>query len=479
MGLVFIPLYIDYLGMEAWGLVGFMAMMQAWMTLLDMGLTSTVNREMALFQAGEHSAQSIRDLLRSLELIMGGIAIGVAVLVWLAAPFIARHWLNATQLSPASLETAVGLIGLVLASRMAEQIYRGAIQGLQRQDWLNGMQSLLATIRAIGAIGVLAWIDSSIEAYFLWQGCISLLTIAILVRQTYAWLPLGVRQARFAVASLDRIRHFAGGMAATSLLALLLTQVDKLLLSTLVPLEEFGYYTLAASIAGILGLLVAPVGTAVLPHLVGLVAKSDQEELVTTYHATSQWLSVLLIPTALVLAAFAEPLLFAWSANQELARRSASLLSLLSLGTLLNSWMQVPYMAQLAYGWTGLAVRVNMLAVCGIVPAILWFVPRYGVIAAAWAWLALNVGYIVIAIQLMHRKILAGEQRRWYRDAIIKPLAAGMTTVFLLYQGITMPQGRLPILAVLCGIGALTMLFVLLSTSMPRTLLCRALNLRQ
>ena len=39
-------------------------------------------------------------------------------------------------------------------------------------------------------------------------------------------------------------------MAATTLLALLLTQVDKLLLSKLVSLEDFGYYTLAASAAG-------------------------------------------------------------------------------------------------------------------------------------------------------------------------------------------------------------------------------------
>ena len=39
MGLAFIPLYIHYLGMEAFGLIGLFAVMQAWLTLLDAGMT--------------------------------------------------------------------------------------------------------------------------------------------------------------------------------------------------------------------------------------------------------------------------------------------------------------------------------------------------------------------------------------------------------------------------------------------------------
>ena len=67
MGLAFIPLYIKYLGMEAYGLIGLFALLQAWLSLLDMGMTPTLSREMARFTGGSHSAQSIRDLLRSIE----------------------------------------------------------------------------------------------------------------------------------------------------------------------------------------------------------------------------------------------------------------------------------------------------------------------------------------------------------------------------------------------------------------------------
>lgn len=471
MGIAFIPVYIHYLGMEAWGLVGFMSMLQAWFTLLDMGLTPTLSREMARFQAGAHGAQSIRDLLRSLEVIYGGVAVAVVGIVWLGAPWVSVHWLSATQLSDASVTQAIGVMGMVLAARMVEQVYRGAIQGLQRQVWLNGAQSVLAALRWGGVVGVLAWVDSSIEAFFLWQVLVSLLSVVILARQTYCWLPPGERPSRFDLAVLASIRSFAGGMAVTTLLALLLTQVDKLLLSKLVSLEEFGYYVLAASVAGALYFLVTPVSTAVSPRLTELVAKSGQQALIDTYHRASQWLAAVLTPAALMMAVFAEPLLYAWTGNADLANQTAPLLVLLALGTLCNGFMYVPYMTQLAYGWTGFAVRMNIVAVSFIVPAVLWAVPRFGAIGAAWAWLALNAGYVLIGMHFMHRRLLPGEKWRWYRDAVFKPLAIGSIALLILRQWIALPQNRVALAGILAGIALAAMVAVLWAVPASRAFL--------
>ena len=45
LGLVFIPLYIKHLGVEAYGLIGVFAILQAWLGLLDMGLKSALGRK--------------------------------------------------------------------------------------------------------------------------------------------------------------------------------------------------------------------------------------------------------------------------------------------------------------------------------------------------------------------------------------------------------------------------------------------------
>ena len=49
MGIIFIPFYIKYLGIELYGLVGFFAILQAWFLLIDMGIVPTLSREMAFY----------------------------------------------------------------------------------------------------------------------------------------------------------------------------------------------------------------------------------------------------------------------------------------------------------------------------------------------------------------------------------------------------------------------------------------------
>ena len=99
MNIAFVPLYIKYLGMEAYGLIGVFAILQAWLVLLDMGMTPTLSREMARYTAGTHTAQSIRDLLRSLEVITLVIALLIGVVIWFLAPWLSAQWLHAEKLS--------------------------------------------------------------------------------------------------------------------------------------------------------------------------------------------------------------------------------------------------------------------------------------------------------------------------------------------------------------------------------------------
>jgi hypothetical protein len=97
------------------------------------------------------------------------------------------------------------------------------------------------------------------------------------------------------------------------------------------------------------------------------------------------------------------------------------------LGNLLNGLLWIPYQTQLAHGWTSLAVYINTVAVCLIVPAILWVTPRFGAEGAAWVWVILNALRLIFGVQFMYRRILLGEKRRWYMRDVLAPLAAGVT----------------------------------------------------
>ena len=50
MSLAFVPLYIKFMGIESYGLVGIFASLLALFGLLDMGLSTTLNRELAIVE---------------------------------------------------------------------------------------------------------------------------------------------------------------------------------------------------------------------------------------------------------------------------------------------------------------------------------------------------------------------------------------------------------------------------------------------
>lgn len=426
MGLAFVPMYIEYLGVEAYGLIGVFAILQAWLALLDMGMTPTLNREMARYTAGAHTAQSIRNLLRSLEMICFAMALLIGVAVWLSAAWLSAHWIQAEKLPVEKVAQAISIMGFVVSLRFIESLYRGAIFGLQKHVLFNVVNAFLATVRGVGVLGVLAWVSPTIEAFFFWQGIVSVIAIATLAAVAYRYLPVPASPPCFSRDALKEVWRFARSMMASTFLSLLLLQTDKILLSRLLSLEYFGYYTLASSVCAVVYLLAAPIAQSFSPRFAELVTRGETTALIKTYHQAAQLVVVMVVPAALVLMVFGETLISLWTGNPSLAAEVPTLIALLALGGALNALMYTPYMLQLAYGWANFTVWVNLVAVLLFVPALIWVAPRYGAIGAASVWAVLNVGYVLIAIHFMHRRLLKDEKWRWYLyDVMLPTLSAG------------------------------------------------------
>ena len=432
MGLAFIPIYIKYLGIEAYGLIGLFAVIQAWLTLLDVGMTPTLGREMARFTGGAITAQELRDLLRSIEVLTFALVAMVALAGIISSNWIARNWLNPENLSPQIVAQAFAVMGLAVALKFAEGIYRSSLVGLQRQVLFNAINASVATVRAVGVVVVLIYISPTIQSFFLWQAAVSVMAVAVLALATYQVIPRTHARARFSISALRQVWRFAAGMVSITFLALLLTQVDKILLSRLLSLEQFGFYALAAAVASGLFALVSPITQAFYPRFCEFVAANDLVGLSRSYHDAAQLVSVVAGSLAVVLIVYSEIFLRLWTQDFHVAAQAAPLLSLLMLGNLLNCMMWVPYQAQLAYGWTSLAIRINFVAVLIVIPAILVTVPKFGAIAAAWVWVALNTGYILIGAQLMYLRIMSTDKKRWYFQDMILPLVASITLSLLI-----------------------------------------------
>lgn len=451
MGLISVPFYIKFMGMEAYGLVGVYFTLEALFRLLDLGLSTTLNRELALLSVSEGTAQESRDLTRTLEIIYWGIGILIALVVIACAGFISTRWVKAEQLSPAAVTQVIACMGGALALQWPSLLYEGGLHGLQKQVLWNGVVCGGITTRVVGAMLVLWLVSPTVQAFFWWLILANGLQTAAMALALWRVLPATSQRSRFRHDILSRITRFSAGITGIALLSTVLTQVDKVILSKFVTLEVFGHYMVAASVASILFQVVSPVRIALFPRFSQLLACHDHAGLGELYHKGSQLIAVLTLPITAVLAAFASKIIFLWTGNEQAAFHAGPILMLLAIGTGIQAQLHVPGALQLAYGWTTLILGFNAVAVCLVVPLLIFLVPEFGGQGAAMVWIMYNLASLLIAVPIMHTRVLSGEFFRWFMRNIGYPGIVAIILVGLCWYFIPPQVSRFKLFVCLLG----------------------------
>jgi O-antigen/teichoic acid export membrane protein len=421
VGLAATPFYLELLGIESFGMIGFFVTLQALMSLLDVGLSPTMNREVARSLA-EGDLLPVRRLLHSLGRLYGLVALAIAATLALAAPWLVEHWLRAQTIPRADLVHAVMLMGLAIAARWPAGLFLAATNGAQRLVLTSGLSAAYATVSAVGAIVLLASYSATLEVYFAWQ-FLAALSYTLALRQA-AWASLqGSQGAAFSLPDVLRVWRFSAGMGLIAVSSVVLTQLDKTLLSRMLDLDGFGRYMLASMVAGSLYLLVTPVFNAIYPRFSALVAAGDQSRLCALYRVGTRFLVTIVFPLAMVLAMFPDRVVEAWTGNAALAGAVAPVVTLLAAGSALHAVMYFPYALQLASGLPMLSLLINLVIIALMVPLTIVLTLSMAEIGAAWAWLALHVFYLLFGTWVTHRTLLRGVGMGWLLGDVGLPLA--------------------------------------------------------
>lgn len=415
VNLIFVPFYIKFLGMEAYGLIGIYITLLGLLAVLDLGLSTTLNRTMAQHTATELEANQLHNLVRSFEIAYWCIGATMGVAIFFGAPWLADHWINQQAIPKQTVVNALRLMGGVIVFQWPSALYAGGLMGLQRQVLLNAIRSGVATLQSGGAVLVLWLISPTIQAFFIWQLFAYALQSWLMAKYLSKSLPFASgHRTRFETKWLLHNWQFSAGTMGITLLATMLTQLDKIIISKYFSLTIFGYYTLAFMVSNALSSFASPIFSAVFPRFSQLFAEDNNKELAALYHKSCQLMSLLIVPAGIYLVIFSEQILALWVGNPEVVNNVSPLLRVIILGTIANSIMLLPLALQLASGWTKLSFYKNLIAIVLYVPMLLGLVSKYGVMGAAISWVILNLCYVLFEPMAMHSRILKLEMFKWY-----------------------------------------------------------------
>jgi O-antigen/teichoic acid export membrane protein len=414
--LICIPFYVKFIGIEGYGVVSFYLMFQSVAQVLDLGLSPTMNREMARYSVQPEKSAEARDFVRTLEAGYWLIGLFLAMLLVIFAPWIAVHWVRADTLSALSLRRAIELMGLLMLFQWPVSFYQGGLLGLHRQLSYNAVRMIASAFSGIGGVLLLWIVSATIQTLLLWQIGVAVAQAIVLSVLLWRCLPSAPRASRFVPGLLKNIRGFAMGVSAITLMALLLTQIDKILVSKLLPLAIFGYYSLAWSLANGMSLIAMVVFNVACPRMSAQVAAGDDAAVRENYHLGAQIMAALVLPLAAVFLFFPSELIYLWTRNTATATFVAPIFRIMVIGSALNALLYIPYALQLAFGWIKLTLAASLVFICFIVPFLFFATRRFGPVGAASGWAALNVLNLLIVVPLMHRRLLRSEMFLYFRE---------------------------------------------------------------
>ena len=420
---LFVPLYLNFLGFEAYGLVGFYSTLLALLAFADVGLTATLNRELARLCIDPARVQEMGSVVRTYEAAYLCISSVIAAALCILAPLIASNWLRSTSLSAPDLILAIRLMGAAIALQLPAGLYIGGLMGLQDQVRANCLQIGWGFLRGVGAILILWLVAPTIVAFAAWQ-LVSNLIYCYSSRQQL-WRLVSSRsrtRVAFQWPLLTRSWRYAAGMTAMSAISTLLTQSDKLVVSKMLPLQTFGFYSLAATVASVPTLFAGPVATAVFPYLTGLVVSEDHHGLARLYTRACQLVALSIVPAALTLMFFSSDFIAAWTGSPEAAVQTRAACICLLSGQLIQGLLVVPYYLALAHGIVRYNIRLGLASVATVIPLLVLLTNRYGILGSGVAWLILNLCILPIYTYLVHKHFPVGKLLSWWKSAVLLPI---------------------------------------------------------
>ena len=381
------PLYIWLLGVESYGLIGFYLSWVAILAILDMGISATVVREIAWRTAQLDAKGTVPSLVRSLEVTYWGIILTLGACILTGAWFFGAGWFQAESLQPEEIRNVLMLMAVSLVTQVPSGLYIGGLMGLQRQVECSGLVALFGTLRGLGSILVLWFISPDIHTFFLWQIVASIIQTWVMRWSLWRRIPIDGHPARFSLGMLLTLKGFVGAVMLISILGIVMSQLDKMILSRLASLEEFGLYILAWTVASGLSRLATPLIQAFSPQFTELVSRGDEGGLAKQVRIACQLMSALIIPPVALIVFLSKPILFAWLGSEIIADGAAPILAVMVVGAMFAS-CSFPSVS-IVYSRNQLmpVVALNIICVIVLVPLLILAVLYFSVMGAAYIYL--------------------------------------------------------------------------------------------
>lgn len=399
--LIAIPFLVRALGKDYWGLVSFAMFLVSVMSLLNTGIAQSMIREY-----GERWSEPLggkeraAHLLRGFERLYWLVALGLALVVAPFSGWIATRWLETGDIPHDIAAWSVGCALALFFAAFPASLYRGVLQALHQHKLRNLIQSSATLLKGIGGV-VIAMITQSVLLYLIAIVAITLIETLIMALCSWRLMPLRRTAIPWKMDEVRKTLGFSLRMSGLVLMGVLTVQLDRFFVSSKLPIEQLGIYSIALSLA--LGMLQIgyPIFTVALPRLVAIGGEGRQRARANLI--LLQYFFAIIALIGLIYVLFGDWLLLVWLGDPDLVADVSAPLDWLMLSSALNTIYNIGYTNWVSMGRTRWITMVNTASLLVALTLTPWAIDRFGLVGAASSLMVINaIGSISALIWLFN-----------------------------------------------------------------------------
>jgi len=433
---IFIPLYIHFLGIELYGLVSFFATMQSLLFLLDAGLSATLRRE---FSAGEQSIENKRNkykLLRSIEFCYLIICLCIVSITFFSAGTIVNKWLNLGSIEKSIAISAIRLMGMSIALQFLSSLYFGGLLGLEKQVTANAYQIGWSVLKSGCVILILWLIAPDIRLFYLWfiiSDSIYLISLRfrinkeLIVDGSFAWK---IKE----LGNLRDIWKYATGIFAISILSTINFQMDKIIISKVLPISDLGIYNMAFSLSQLPLILINAVAIAIFARFVYYFSVNERQKQQNLFLFAYRITGIIAISISISMCFYTQELFQVWAGNLEITTKAWVPAIILISGSMLLTFQIIPFNLVLSHGVTKINTVFGIMNLMVLLPSLFFLVSKYGIIGAALSCLLMNLVITPFYNCYVYDKYISRHWLKWFMTDTIIPLIFIVSLTFVFFM---------------------------------------------
>ena len=384
VAVITIPILIESLGTERFGVLTIIWMVVGYFSLFDLGLGRALTKLVAS-NIGKGKSNENPKLIWTALLLMGLFGIvGTLVLIGFS-PIIVTDLLNIPkELQSESLITFY-LLSISVPFVISSSGLIGILEAYHRFKIINIVRIPLGIMTFLGPVLVLPFSNSLVFII------VVLITVRLIAWLAYIYLVFRVVPKLRKTRSLSKkmtksLFSFGSWMTITNIIGPLMVYLDRFMIGSILSMAAVAYYATPFEMVTKLWIISGALMSVLFPAF-SATLEQDHSRAIQLSNKAVKYLFMVFFPITLIIISFSYEILEFWI-DTDFARNSYLVLQLLALGIFINAHAQVPYAIIQASGRPDITAKLHLIELPIYLLLLAWMLSNYGIVGAALSWSA-------------------------------------------------------------------------------------------